>query len=133
MPANANIVINDGAATPVAHTFKPSRIDGDVAIFFEDKTSLIGRPKLTVGVRNVATGGDAHKVQIRVTQPKVITTTDQTGKSVTSVDYEDLGTIELMYSKRGSASERKDLRVLLSNALMNGSIGQVIDNGEFFW
>lgn len=133
MPANANIVINDGAATPVAHTFKPSRIDGDVALFFEDKTSLIGRPKLTVGVRSPNGSGDAHKVQIRITQPKVITTTDTSGKSVTSVDYEDLGTVELMVSKRGSATERKDLRVLLSNVLINSQVASVIDNAEFFW
>jgi hypothetical protein len=135
MPQNTTIVISDGATTPVAHTFSPSRIDANNVATFQERVNgvPVGYPTLTWSLRAATTASPTFKLVGKLTQPKVITVTDTSGKTVTTVDYTNIGTIELVSSQRATLQERKDLRVLLSNLLLNTSIVSSADNLESFW
>lgn len=134
MPSNAPIAIADGASTPVTHTFSPRGIDGRVASFQEVISGVpIGYPKITVSSREPVNGGSVYKVTYKLQVPKVITTTDASGKTVTSVNYTNSGEITLLVAQASEKQERKNLRVLLANLLLSASTASVVDDLEFFW
>lgn len=135
MPANIQLIINDGAATPVAHTYLPTKIDANNVATFQERTSgvPVGYPTLTWSVRAPLPSSPSYKLVGKLTQPKVITTVDTTGKSVTSVDYTNFITVESVVSNRSTLQERKDLRVLMANALLNAVLSGSADNLESFW
>lgn len=135
MPALAPIVLKDGASTPVDHTFTPSKIDASGVASLQERVSGIpvGYPTLTASVRGPTPQSSNYKVVLKLTEPKVVTTTDSSGKAVTSVDYTNIGTIELVISNRSLKQERKDLRILLSNALKDPAFVSIIDDLENFY
>lgn len=135
MPANAAIAIQDGAATPVTHTFSPTKIDANGIATFEERVSgvPIGYPTITWSVRAPTKGSSTYKVTGKLTQPKVIDVTDTSGKTVKSVDYVNLATIDLVVSNKSTKQERKDLRVLAANALNNALLVTSADDLESFW
>lgn len=135
MPALAPVTIKDGAATPVDHIFTPSKIDANGIAALQERVSGIpvGYPTLTASVRNPTPQSNNYKVTLKLTEPKVVTTTDSTGKAVTSVDYTNLCTVEMVISNRSTKQERKDLRMLVSNMLTNAAIISVVDDLENFY
>lgn len=136
MPGNAPIVIKDGMPTPVDRTFSPIGIDSNnVASFKERKgDTAFGWPTLTIGYRGPVKGGvGTHKVAIKLVVPTVVTTTDSTGNPVVSVTHTSMGSIDIVVSEKSTAQDRKNLRVLLANALLATSPSAVIDGLESFW
>ncbi len=135
MPQNTAITIKDGKATPKDHTFSPTKIDANNIASFQERVSgvPVGYPTITWSVRAPTNNSPAYKVSGKITQPKVIVTTDATGKTVSSVDYSNLGTVELIVSERSTKEERTDLRVLVSNLLQNAAIISSVDDLESFW
>lgn len=135
MPANAAIAIQDGAATPVTHTFSPTKIDANGIATFEERVSgvPIGYPTITWSVRAPTKGNSTYKVIGKLSQPKVIDVTDTSGKTVKTVDYVNLATVDLVVSNKSTKQERKDLRVLMANALANALLVTSADDLESFW
>lgn len=132
MPANGNLVIADGATTPVNHTYVPSGLDGSTGeARFTERTDgvFVGEPKLDVKIRPATKGQPTRKATVLITQPKRVT--DASGN--VTVAYENLGKAEFTYSSTSSVTDRKNLRVLLSNALKEPSVALAIDNNETFW
>lgn len=131
MPQNGNITIEDGASTPADHVFSPTGIDGNNVASFTERTDgvLIGEPRLSVFVRPVTKGQTTRKVVVSLSQPK--RSTSPTGELI--VEYENLAKAELTASATSSTQDRKNLRVLLANALLNTAVGTAIDNHESFW
>jgi hypothetical protein len=136
MPAASNIVINDGATTPVAHTFQPAGYlgnDKNTALFVERTNGvLVGQNELQV-YRRSNNSGATRKHQLKLTLPTVQTVTDVNGVSSTKVVYVELGSVDFVVAANSTTQERKNLRVLLGNALLNSVIGQALDNDETFW
>lgn len=135
MPANAAIAVLDGAATPVSHTFSPTKIDALGVASFQERVSgvPIGYPTITWSTRAPTKNSATYKVTGKLTLPKVIVTTDQSGKSVSSVDYTNLVTIDLVLSSRSTKQERTDARVMMSNLLKVTAIVPTVDDLESFW
>jgi len=52
---------------------------------------------------------------------------------VKTVDYTNLATIDLVVSNKSTKQERKDLRVLVANALNNALLVTSADDLESFW
>lgn len=132
MPANGNIVIADGASTPVNHTFVPAGLIGPLGLAsFSERTDgvFVGEPKLDITIRPVTKGQPTRKAVVLLTQPK--RTTDEAGN--VTVAYENLGKLEFTYSANSTTAERKNLRVLLANAALHSLVAQAIDNNETFW
>lgn len=135
MPQNTSLTIKDGASTPADHVFYPTRIDANNVATFQERVSgvPVGYPTITWSLRAANSSTETFKLVGKLTQPKAITSTDLSGKTVTSVDYTNIGTVELVISQKATKQERKDLRVLLSNLLMNTSIVSSVDDLESFW
>ncbi len=70
MSAVSDIVINDGQVTPVAHTFNPSRVTGDL-VSYHDKVSgvIAGYPSITLGNRLPTGKNGNYKATLRVRLP----------------------------------------------------------------
>lgn len=133
MPQAAALTIKDGAATPVDHTFTPGAISAGVATFFERKDTLVARPQMTVSNRESNGSNPTIKAELRLTQPKVVNVTDTSGNTVAKVDHTDLGVVTFTFAKNSTLQERKNLRVLIANALLNASNAEVIDQGEQYY
>lgn len=130
MPAIAPIVIADGATTPVNHTYNPDQNDMSSARWVEPAASgvAIGMNAITMSRRGPVNGGSSHKVTFGIELPKVVTTTDTSGKSVTSVDYTNRVEINLLLDKRSVKQDRKDLRVLVHNLLNDVAVQALVDD-----
>lgn len=125
MPALANIVINDGASTPVAHTFAPVTTDGLIASLKERVGVPVGYPGLTASVRPPVKGGEVYKERFSLTLPTTVTI-----DGVTSVDYTNVGNIEMLISERSTEQDRKNLRVLMINLLSHATVTTVVEKLE---
>jgi hypothetical protein len=129
MSAIANIVVPDAAATPVSHTFKPSKIDGDTAYYVEQSASAsAGFWPLSVQQRGPLTGQKdrVFRSTIKLAIP-VMTTETVNGVSKPTLLYVMRANVEFLNPEDATLQNRKDLRKLLVG-ILNDS--QVIDNVE---
>jgi len=123
MSARTNLVINDRAATPVAHTYSP---DGDAANnvhVFSEKTSVpAGNPRFTASLRK---SGGKYKAQLRLQVPVVQTQVINGVSSpvVVRTAYVEFATT---FDELSTDQERKDAVGLMANALA-GSQTQIND------
>lgn len=132
MSAIANIVINDGQAAPVAHTFYPQASDPD-AIFRESLAGIAlvgnGSVKATAKLSQAAEG--MNRVRVVLALPALETVTAQNSAGYTAapkVAYTNQVSVDFILPNRGTAQQRKDLRVLLSNLLANAQIVDMVEN-----
>jgi len=131
MSAIASITINDGQATPVAHTFNPIQ-SGNKSLYRENVSSLalIGQ-----GIINVNTtldpGTGLNKVSVTMALPALEVSTGANAAGYTAspkVGYTNKAVLTFLLPSRGTAAQRKDLRVLISNLLANAQIIDIIEN-----
>lgn len=136
MPQNNPITIKDGAATPTDHVFNPVLTREGVARFENQasSTTLEGRESLQFGLKRPAPGGRTTVENSLVLElPKVVTGSGSGGTVANVKLYTNKGIVTLVEDPRSSAQERKDLRVMLANALLNSTTAQAFDNAESFW
>lgn len=129
MSAIANIVINDGKATPVAHTFTPVQ-SSPFAMYRESLSTLPLIGNGIVELRSTAQG-DLNKMKIVLSLPVLETQTGANAQGYTAapkVAYTNKVNMEFFLPARGTGDQRKDLRVLASNLLLNAQIVDAIDN-----
>lgn len=145
MPARANIVVNDGKTTPVAHTFNPSE-DGDVDLF-EDKVGgiAIGYPMIMVRFRRPAAPSSGssssavnrvYRIQLNFSWPILEVTSPSTGTGIQpapTVAYVLRCNQEWLIPERSTLADRRDLRAIVYNTLNNGDIRKVLEEQEAFW
>jgi len=143
MAAIANIVINDGLATPVAHTFAPAKTQADMALL-EDRTSAsnpaqlyIGFNKLTMTlVRPTGNSGSATrniKASIKIETPKLETVSNSTVSGIApapTVSYRPVAELMLTLPERCSLQDRKDLQAFLKNLLSNTFVTDLFEKYE---
>lgn len=124
----ANIAIQDGQGTPVTHTFYPLR-SGDKSTWRENQAglSLIGQGIVDMSVKQ----GPLNKVRLVLELPALETATGANASGYTAapkVAYSNKAIVELFLPARGTAAQRKDLRVLLSNLLKDATILDSVEN-----
>lgn len=136
MPQAANIVINDGAATPVAHTFAPLGKDEKGVFWFEQvapaPTNPLGAKRIGVSLSRPTNGnrltGDARAV-VSLWHPTLETLgTNAAGivpPPTTAYVCSDRQSFTL--PERSTQQERKDTRVLMKNLLDNALVISMID------
>lgn len=129
MPSLANIVINDGETTPVAHTFKPRTVDNGKAVFKEDASIPLEQNQLVVQLTEPAKAGVPYKGRVSLMLPHVVT--DSSGKKV--VSYYEAYAVEANTTESTTLQQAKNARVLLANALLNASVAAVLDGREPFY
>jgi len=126
----ANIVVKDGAATPLDHTFIPTAT-APKAMYREGISNLplVGQGQVMIG--SAVPGAALQRVKMTLALPALETVTGQNADGYTAaprVAYTNTVQVEFLLPSRGTAQQRKDLRVMLSNLLMNGQVVDAVDN-----
>jgi hypothetical protein len=138
MAAIANLVINDGAATPVAHTFAPAKTSADYALF-EDRVGgvYVGYNKLSVSLtRPKGPSKDGVnrnlKVNVHVELPtlEVVSTIDIGYQRPPSVAYRCVAELTFTLPERCALQNRKDILALVKNALSNAQVVSAVQDYE---
>lgn len=126
MPAIANLTINDGAATPVAHTFSVVGTTGAKATW-ADKSGGIptGFAKITNEVREAKSKDGAHSVIIGFELPVLATVNGVTTRARVSSAQ-----VRFNYAQDSTDQERKDAVAYVVNALSNATVKAAAYNIE---
>lgn len=127
----ANIAVLDGKTTPATHTFYPIAARPD-ASYREAVASLALVGQGIVTIRNQSAANAAlQRVRIGLALPALETISGENAAGYTAapkVAYTNTAMIELIMPARGTVDQRKDLRVMLSNLLLNAQVVDAIDN-----
>lgn len=128
------ITINDGQATPVAHVFNPVKstpptyrrngVSGQAVIAQE-------RMLIQTVIANAING--VNRVQMELVVPVVETPAAGAASGYVAppaVAYELRAKVEFFLHNRSEKAGRKDLRVLLMNALANAQVVSAIEDLE---
>lgn len=127
MPQIAAIVINDGASTPVAHTFSPIGRDNNGVFWFEQTTPAVSSP---IGAKRIGykqtrvldsrkreTGVSRCTYTLSVPSLETLATNDAGFLPPATLAYEEVCRISFDLADRSITQERKDTRVLVANFL----------------
>jgi len=138
MPAASNIVINDGATTPVAHTFSPIGQDAKGVWWYEQTNpalaNALGAKRLGIKVvrimdRQRLTGSAKVTITVQVPTLETLGTNDSGFTPPPTVAYVNHVRCEFDFPERGNLQERKDTRAFIA-ALTSatGPILSIIEN-----
>lgn len=114
MAARANLVINDRAATPVAHTYTPDGDDANGVHLFSEKTGVpAGNPRFTASLRR---SNGKYRPTLKLSVPIVQT---QTINGVSSPVVVRTAYVEVSatFDELSLEQERKDAIGLMANAM----------------
>lgn len=130
MPAFGNVVINNGAASPVAKTFEPVNIDqNDVSHLAESSGGIpIGYGRLSFSLREPVGGIKAgsnsssgvYKCLMKLEIPTLEVTSPSTGSGLQpapTVAFVTMAKLEFMIPARATEAERKDILAYAKNLL----------------
>jgi hypothetical protein len=128
----SNIVVNDGAATPVAHTFKPSRVSPELVTYQDRAAGVVaGFNILTIGTRYADKRNTAQKVTVRMALPTLAVTAPTTTTGIQPVPvaaYECFFAGEFVLPSACTPQNRKDLLALVKNTLANATITAAVED-----
>jgi hypothetical protein len=134
MAAIANIVINDGQGTPVAHTFGVASVSTDLCEWQDRVTGFVlGFPKLSIGQKLPSNGSGRIKQTFRMEVPTLETATGTTGEGFVpkpTLAYKESAFLEVYHDPRSSLQERKNLNAYLKNGLANAAWTTLMENYE---
>jgi len=129
MPAIATLTINDGLATPVAHTFSPKSTTGAKAIWADRS------PSIPAGYRTIShelAEPNGTRTVNKITMGFLVPVVAAVDGSDTVVRY-DSGQVVLNINPNSTLQERKDLLAYMANALGNASVKASVENLEPFY
>lgn len=127
----AVISVADGQATPVTHTFNPVS-SSPVAFYRESQAglALVGQGACELSNRS-GSNAALQRVRVKLALPALETVTGQNSAGYTAapkVAYENTVMVDFILPIRGTAAQRKDLRVMLSNLLKDAQVIDLVDN-----
>lgn len=136
MAAIAPITVKDGASTPVDHSFNPIMVDP--ATFrnnANNATPTVGQEEVSLtlkqGSNNVSEAINRATVTLRI--PVLETPAGGSAAGYVAppkVAYYLQVKVEALLPNRSTAAQRKDLRVMMSNLLLNSQVVSLIDTIE---
>lgn len=137
MPQAANIVINDGAATPVAHTFTPIGKDDKGVIWYEQTLPV---PVSPVSAKRLSykqtkefapARADSYTTAAYTLWVPTAETMANNSAGITppvQLAYREEARINFRLADRSVKQERKDTRVLTINLLGHASVVSNVDD-----
>lgn len=141
MPGLASITINDGATTPVAHTFNPSNPDQNGTNYWYDRSAgiAIGFPEISQFLRvpaagaTASTAGRVYRAKSKVVFPVLEVTSASTGTGIQPAPtkaYELVFNGEFILPERSTLQNRKDILALAKNMLAHATITSMVQDLE---
>lgn len=126
MAAIAPVVLNDGQATPVAHTFAPDDMQDGVARWADRSGGIaLGYPVISFSLRKPNKQTRNYKLIAKVQVPTLEVTSPSTSTGIQPAPtkaYDCLATIEMVLPDRSTQQERKNLLAYLKNYLANATV-----------
>lgn len=129
MPAIAALTVNDGLATPAAHTFSPQTTSGAKAVFADRS------PSIPAGYRTIShelAEPNGNRTVYRVAMGFMIPTVASVDGSDTVVRYSS-AQVTLNVHPQSTLQERKDLLAYVANSLGLATIKTSVENLEPFY
>lgn len=129
MPAIAALTINDGLATPVAHTFSPQTSDGTKAKWADRS------PTIPAGFRVIShemAEPNGTRTVNKVTMGFMIPVVATVDSADTVVRYNSAQVV-LNVNPQSTLQERKDLLAYVTNTLSNATMKTSVENLEPFY
>lgn len=136
MSAIANIVINDGKATPVAHTFAPvtSSDPNGVAVWTDRVSGIaVGFPVLSFKLRAPVKGSRVYRLTAKVKYPVLNVTSPSTGTGIQplpSVAYNIEANIDFVIPEASLLPDRKDFFAFVKNYMASATWTQAVEQYE---
>lgn len=135
MAAIAPLYLNDGASTPVSHTFSPVKIDSAGVASFADRVSgiALGFPVVSASVRGVSKTSRNYRVTGKVVLPILEVTSPSTATGIQPAPtkaYDLIATVEFVLPERSSLAERNNLLAYVGGFLNTGVIQDAVKNFE---
>jgi len=132
MSAITTIVINDGAVTPLAHTFAPNGNTGTEATYVDRATGIsIGFPTLRTGLLQAGVKQPLNKVRFRLAVPRLEVVSGSSDAGFTPAPrlaYLCSVDCTMIFHERSTVQDRKDIRLLFRNLLADATAIDLIDN-----
>jgi len=129
MPAIATLSINDGQASPAAHSFAPVSTDGTRAKWADRSPSIpAGFKLLSIEMAEPSGNRTVHKVTFGFTDP-VVASVDGAD---TVVRYNS-AKVELNINPDSTLQNRKDILAYVANCLDHASVKSAVENLEPFY
>lgn len=134
MSAISNVVINNGANTPVSKTFSPSLVSTNL-VRWDDRSGgiILGFPKVSISNRMPNKNAKSYKVTCKVEVPILEQTSASTASGIQpapTLAYTLVGVLDLIMPERSTLSERKDLLAFVKNFIANAAISTAVENFE---
>lgn len=129
MSAQADLSLNDGQASPVAHTFSARGADMKLALWTDVSGGIgIGMGKVTLSYAQADGSNSAYKVEGRVTIPvmEVISGADGGYTPVPKVAFNLFAKIEIVIPNRASLQNRKDILAYVKNFAANAVLTSTV-------
>lgn len=138
MPAIAAITINDGAATPVARTFGPIKVDAAQIAKYQDKSGgvPVGYPTITLQVREPNKQTKSYRAVGKVVFPVLEQTSASTATGIQPapiVAYNLLFNFDFTLPERSSLQDRKHIKALAQNLISNALMTTLVEGTEGIW
>lgn len=134
MPAIGNIVINDGASTPVAHTFAPVTILGTMASYADRSSGIsVGYPTITASLTAPSKTSRLYKARLKVVFPVLETISNSTMSGIAPAPtkaYDLTADMTFLMPERSTLQDRKDILALAKNLLANAVTTALVENNE---
>lgn len=133
MSALANITINDGQATPVAHTFTVTEHGKGFATYRETGVSSL-LAACVITVLNVKTklnsGLEKYRIKIMLPAMEVVTGSNSSGYTAApKLAYSLQSTQEFIIPLRATDAQRKDIRAYTAAITSNSQVFDLIVSG----
>lgn len=132
MSAVANIVIKDGQATPVDHTFSPSRQSGDLFVWNDRSAGVAaGFNTISVLTRFGASSNAGQRVTVKVIAPTLAVTAPSSGTGVQpnpTAAYQCLATVEFLLPNASDLAARKNIYAYVKNLVATAFVQGMVEN-----
>lgn len=132
MASFANIVINDGQAAPVAHTFAVKSNDARISKY-EDRSGGIpvGYGKLMAAVSDINKNNRRIEFSIEVPVLEAVSGANPSGFTpAAAVAYFNKVTVSFTTNNRSTTQNRKDLLAYVKNLLALSMTASIVVDGE---
>jgi hypothetical protein len=144
MPANVALILANGEATPVNHTFTPLGQNRETGFWwFEDQSprvtssSSLGWPRVGIRTRRANDAGPGDNAQTRINRVELVIAMPQLETVGTSdsgltppptVAYVDRVKAEFLLPARDSLADRKDSLAYAKSALGHATVVDLVQN-----
>lgn len=135
MTAIAALTLNDGLATPVAHTFAPVNIDALGVAKWADRVGgiALGYPVVTQSLRSPTKGSRSYRLTTKVVVPTLELTSPSTGTGIQPAPtkaYDLMCSCEFVLPERSTLQERKNLLAYVKNVLAHAVVTAAVQDFE---